>query len=123
MRNRLASAPTSRRIWRTYIVLLIGNQLDAVYTYYGLALGFFDEGNPLLQAHVYTWWPIAWKVTALAALALGIAIAVRTGWQHQRRLLSALRAVTAVYALVLVLHMVALIRTALGWTPPTGGIL
>lgn len=95
-----------RRLWRTYIFLVVANQLDVIYTYRGLALGLFQEGNPLLQAQVYTWWPIALKILALAALGVGIAAAVRAGWGQQRRLLFALQAVTAVYAAILILHVV-----------------
>lgn len=103
----------SRQLWRWYALLFIANELDLLYTYFGLGHGFFQEANPLLRPHLYTWWPIAIKALALGGLALGIAVAVRAGLHRMRRVLRVVRAATAIYAVVLILHLVVLLR-ALG---------
>lgn len=101
----------SRQLWRWYILLFIANELDLVYTYFGLGQGFFQEGNPVIRPHLYTWWPITMKAVALAGLALGIAVVLRAGLRRQQRALKAIRMATAVYAAVLVLHLVTLLRS------------
>jgi len=111
------------RIWRTYIVLLVANQLDVVYTYYGLARGYLEEGNPLLRDYMYTWWPVTLKIIALAILGLAIAMALQARWRHHGHLLFALQAVAAVYAAVVALHAFLAIRAASSWIPLPGGIL
>lgn len=103
----------NRQLWRWYVVLFIANELDLLYTYFGLGQGFFHEANPLLRPHLYTWWPITIKAVALAGLALGIAAAVRAAFHRRRRVLTVLRAVTAIYGIVLILHLVTLIRAIL----------
>ncbi len=104
----------ARELWRSYIVLLIANELDLVYTYFGLSRGAFLEWNPWLRPHLLTWWPIGVKVGCLAALAVGIIAIVRAGSSRQQRVLRALRVATAVYATVLVLHVVNLLTSLSG---------
>lgn len=100
----------NRQLWRWYVVLFIANELDLLYTYFGLGQGFFHEANPLLRPYLYTWWPIALKAIALAGLALGIAAGMRAGLRRQRRVLRVLRGVVAIYGIVLILHLVTLFR-------------
>lgn len=101
----------SRELWRSYILLFIANELDLAYTYFGLSRGVFLEGNPWLRPMLLTWWPIAVKVVALGGLALGILVILEAGLPRQRRVLSALRMATAVYAAVVVLHLVNLLTS------------
>lgn len=101
----------SRELWRWYILLLIANELDLVYTYFGLSRGVFLEWNPWLRPHLLTWWPIGVKVACLAALAVGIIAVLRAGLAGQQRVLRALRTATGVYAGVLVLHIVYLLTS------------
>jgi len=100
----------SRQLWRWYIIVFIANELDLVFTYFGLGQGFLQEVNPLLRPHIYTWWPITIKVVALAGLALGIAAAVHASFARKRRVLKVLHGVAAVYCLVLILHLVTILR-------------
>ncbi len=102
----------SRDLWRWYVSLLIANELDLVYTYVGVARGAFSEANPWLGPLLHTWWPIGVKAGALALLAVGIAAAGRTAPSRQARVLRAVRLAAAVYAGVLVLHLVAWSLTA-----------
>jgi len=101
----------SRELWRSYVLLFIANELDLVFTYFGLVRGVFLEGNPWLRPLLLTWWPIIVKVTALGGLALGILVILEAGVPRQRRVLSALRMATAVYTAVLVLHVVNLLAS------------
>ncbi len=103
------AAELPRKLWRSYIVLLIANELDLVYTYFGLSQGSFLEGNPWLKPHLLTWYPMTIKALALTALALGIVAVLRVGIPRQRRALLALQTATAVYAGVLVLHLINLL--------------
>lgn len=100
----------SRRLWRSYILLFIANELDLVYTYFGLGHGFFQEANPIVRPYLYTWWPIAMKIAALAGLALAIVAVVQAGRNTQQRMLGVMQLITAVYAIVLVMHLVTLLR-------------
>ncbi len=100
-----------RKLWRSYILLFIANELDLVYTYFGLSQGMFLEGNPWLKPHILTWYPMGIKAVCLAALAIGIVAVLQTGIPRQRRALFALQAATAVYAGVLVLHLVNLVAS------------
>jgi len=101
----------SRELWRSYVLLFIANELDLVYTYFGLSRGVFLEGNPWLRPLLLTWWPIAIKVILLAALAFGIIVILEAGLPRQRRVLRALRMAITVYAGVLVLHVVNLLTS------------
>jgi len=104
----------SRELWRWYILLLIANELDLAYTYFGLSRGAFLEGNPWMEPYLLTWWPIGVKVVCLAALAVGIVAALSAGLVRQQRVLRALRVATGVYAAVLVLHVVNLVVSLSG---------
>lgn len=101
----------NRELWRWYILLFIANELDLVYTYFGLSRGVFQEANPLLRPHLFTLWPIMLKVVGLAGLALGIVAALQAGVKYQQRLLRVLRATTTVYVAILVMHLVYLLET------------
>ncbi len=101
----------SRELWRWYILLLIANELDLAYTYFGLSRGAFLEGNPWMEPYLLTWWPIGVKAVCLAGLAVGIIAVLSAGLVRQQRVLRALRAATAVYAAVLVLHVVNLLAS------------
>lgn len=101
----------ARELWRSYIVLLIANELDLAYTYFGLSRGGFLEWNPWLRPHLLTWWPIGVKVGCLAALGVGIFVILSAGLPRQQRVLRAMRVATAVYAGVLVLHVVNLLTS------------
>ena len=103
------AAELPRKLWRSYIVLLIANELDLVYTYFGLSRGSFLEWNPWLKPHLLTWYPLTIKAVGLAALALGIVAVLRVGTPRQRRALLVLQTATAVYAGVLVLHLINLL--------------
>lgn len=96
----------NRELWRWYILLVIANELDLVYTYFGLSHGRFLEANPIIRPHLYTWWPIAMKAAGLAGLALAVALVLQMSLPRQRRVLEVLRLVTAVYVVVLVMHVV-----------------
>ncbi len=99
----------SRELWRWYILLLIANELDLAYTYFGLSRGTFLEGNPWMEPYLLTWWPIGVKAVCLAGLAVGIIAVLSAGLVRQQRVLRALRVATGVYAAVLVLHIVNLL--------------
>lgn len=101
----------SRELWRWFLLLVIANELDLAYTYVGLSRGVFQEANPILRPHLYTWWPIALKVIALTGLALGIAAVVRHGFRRQQMVLEAVRITTAVYLVILVIHVVYLLTS------------
>lgn len=103
------AAQLPRKLWRSYILLFIANELDLVYTYFGLGQGGFLEGNPWLGPHLFTLYPIVIKALALAALALGVVAVLQVGIARQRRVLLALQTATAVYACVLVLHLIHLV--------------
>jgi hypothetical protein len=103
------AAQLPRQLWRSYIGLFIANELDLVYTYFGLGQGSFLEGNPWLRPHLLTWYPITIKAVGLAALAVGIVAVLQVGVPRQRRVLWALQTATAVYAGVLVLHLINLL--------------
>src|SRR5229473_2668146 len=105
------AAELPRKLWRSYIVLLIANELDLVYTYFGLSQGVFLEGNPWLRPHLLTWYPMGIKAVGLAVLAIGIVAVLQAGLPRQRRALLAVQAATAVYAGVLVLHIVNLLAS------------
>lgn len=105
-----ADVMLSRQLWRWYIVVFIANELDLVFTYFGLGQGFLHEANPLLRPHIYTLWPIAIKILALAGLALGIAAAVNAGFARKRRVLRVLHGVAAIYCFVLILHLFTILR-------------
>lgn len=103
----------NRTLWRWYILLFIANYLDLAFTYMGLSRGNFFEANPLVRPHLYTWWPILMKLAPLAGLALGV-YAVLSHAQHlQFRVLGALRLATAIYTLVLALHVLHVLSSAL----------
>jgi hypothetical protein len=104
----------SKQLWRWYIVVFIANELDLVFTYFGLGQGFLQEVNPLLRPHIYTLWPITIKVLALAGLALGIAAAVNASFARKRRVLRVLHGVAAIYCIVLILHLVTILRAVGG---------
>lgn len=106
-----AGRALSRELWRWYILLLIANELDLAYTYFGLSRGAFLEGNPWMEPFLLTWWPIGVKAVCLAALAVGIVAVLSTGLVRQERVLRALRAATVVYAAVLVLHLYNLLTS------------
>ena len=99
----------SRELWRWYVMLFIANELDLVYTYFGLSNGRFHEANPFLAPHLYSWWPIILKIVPLAGLALGIYVALRGNSRYQRRVLSLIRVATAIYVVILVMHLVNLV--------------
>lgn len=102
----------NRTLWRWYILLLVANYLDLAFTYMGLSQGTFFEANPLVRPHLYTWWPVLMKAAPLAGLALGV-YAVLSHAQHlQPRVLSALRFATAVYTIVLALHVLHVLSFA-----------
>ncbi len=99
-------------LWRWYILLFIANELDLVYTYFGLSQGSFLEGNPWLRPLLLTWWPIIVKAVSLGGLAIAIvAVLQQTGLARQQRVLRALRAVTVVYVAVLALHVMNLLAS------------
>lgn len=101
----------SRELWRSYVLLFIANELDLVYTYFGLSRGAFLEGNPWLRPLLLTWWPIVVKLIALGGLALGILVILEAGLPRQLRVLRVLRMATAIYTAVLVLHLVNLLTS------------
>ncbi len=99
-------------VWRLYSLLVIANLLDLVFTYFGLGRGFFQEANPIAQAHLYTLWPLSMKAGGLTLLALGIYAALRTTRRSRQRRLLAFGAVAltvGVYGIVVVLHVVYLL--------------
>lgn len=104
--------PPSRELWRWYILLLIANELDLVFTYFGLSQGTFMEANPLVRPHLYTWWPLLMKLAPLAGLALGVYAVLGHGHHLQRRVLGALRLATAIYTIVLVMHVLHVLALA-----------
>ncbi len=99
----------NRQLWRWYLLLVIANELDLVYTYFGLGRGFFIEANPLAQPYLLTWWPIAQKVIPLVGLGIAIAAVLRSTNYRQERVLTVLQAVTAVYAVLAFMHVVNLL--------------
>lgn len=102
----------NRTLWRWYVLLLIANELDLAFTYLGLSQGTFFEANPIVRPHLYTWWPILMKLAPLAGLALAV-YAVLSHAQHlQSRVLGALRLATAIYTIVLVMHMLHVLSSA-----------
>lgn len=96
------------------MLLVIANELDLVYTYFGLSRGAFAEGNPMWRPLLYTAWPLTLKILALAGLALGIAALARTSLPRQQAVLQTLKLTTAIYAILLALHVVNLL-TSIGW--------
>jgi hypothetical protein len=100
-----------RELWRWYILLLVANELDLVFTYLGLSRGTFLEANPLVAPHLYTLWPLAMKLTALGGLALGIFAAVRANHRRLGYVLEAVRFATAVYAVILVAHVLNMLTS------------
>ena len=102
----------SRELWRWYILLLIANELDLVFTYFGLSQGTFMEANPLVRPHLYTWWPLLMKLAPLAGLALGVYAVLTRGQHLQQRTLGALRLATAIYTIVLVMHVLQMLTSA-----------
>ncbi|HEU4798967.1 MAG TPA: DUF5658 family protein [bacterium] len=103
----------SQELWRWYILLVIANELDLIFTYFGLSRGMFLEANPLVAPHLYTWWPVAMKLFPLAGLALGIFAAVRTGHHRLPHALGAIRLTTAIYTVILVLHLLNFVTSVL----------
>lgn len=99
----------TRELWRWYILLFIANELDLVYTYFGLSQGAFFEWNPWLRPLLLTWWPIIVKAVSLGGLAIAVVAVLQAGLIRQARVLRALRAVTVVYVAVLVLHLMNLL--------------
>lgn len=109
MRTR---AQPDRKLWRWYVVLLIANELDLVFTYLGLSRGTFLEANPLVRPYLYTWWPFVMKLAPLAGLALAIAVVVRRGQHLHPRTLTAIRLAAVIYGGILLLHVLTLLRAA-----------
>lgn len=101
----------SRQLWRWYLLLVIANELDLVYTYFGLGRGFFAEANPLVQPYLLTLWPIAQKAIPLLGLAIANVAVLRSTTRRQETVLTVLQAVTAVYAVLAFLHVVNLLAT------------
>ncbi|HEY3248361.1 MAG TPA: DUF5658 family protein [bacterium] len=106
-----STPPLNRQLWRWYLLLVIANELDLVYTYFGLGRGFFAEANPLVQPYLLTLWPIAQKILPLLGLAIGVMAVARSTDRRQERMLTVLQAVTAVYAVVAFMHVVNLLAT------------
>jgi hypothetical protein len=102
--------PLSRQLWRWYLLLVIANELDLVYTYFGLARGFFIEANPLALPHLLTLWPIVQKVTPLLGLGIAIVAVLGSTLRRQQAVLTVLQAVTAVYAVLAFMHVVNLLQ-------------
>ncbi len=100
-----------RELWRWYILLFIANELDLLYTYFGLSQGAFLEGNPWVRPFLLTWWPIIVKAVSLGGLAVAVVAVLQAGFPRQERALYALRAVTVVYAAVLALHVMNLLAS------------
>lgn len=101
----------NRELWRWYVLLFIANELDLVYTYFGLGRGSFLEANPFLEPHLLTWWPITLKIVCLAGLAVAVVAVLEAGLGRQQRVLQALRFATGVYTGVLVVHIFNLVAT------------
>jgi len=99
-------------LWRWYVVLLIANELDLVFTYLGLSRGTFLEANPLVRPYLYTWWPFIMKFAPLAGLALAIAVVARRGQHLHPRTLAAVRLAAAIYVGIVLLHVLTWLRTA-----------
>lgn len=99
----------ARHLWRWYSLLVIANLLDLVFTYFGLSHGFFHEGNPIVAAQLYTFWPMGIKAGGLALLALGIVAVLRTTRRPRQRQMLAFKVVVAtvgIYGFVIFLHVV-----------------
>jgi hypothetical protein len=105
-----ATPPLNRQLWRWYLLLIVANELDLVYTYFGLGRGFFVEANPLIQPYLLTLWPIAQKVMPLLGLGIAIVAVLRTTVRRQEVVLTVLQAVTAVYAVLSFIHVVNLLQ-------------
>lgn len=99
----------SRELWRWYLMLFIANELDLVYTYFGLSNGRFHEANPFLAPLLYSFWPITLKLVPLAGLALGVFVVLRSTVRRQQRVLSFIRLATAIYVIILVMHLINLV--------------
>jgi len=107
-----STARPDRELWRWYVVLLIANELDLLFTYLGLSRGTFLEANPLIRPYLYTWWPFVMKLAPLAGLALAIIVVMRSHRQLHWRTLGALRLAAAIYAVILLLHVLTMLRQA-----------
>lgn len=104
---------TDRTLWRWYLLLLLANGLDFAFTYVGLSRGTFTEANPLVRPFLDTWWPVLMKLTPLAGLALGVYVVLKEASHLQVRVLQALRLATAIYAIVLVMHVLHVLTSSL----------
>jgi hypothetical protein len=106
------AAAGPRGTWRLYVLLVIANELDLVFTYVGLNTGTFVEANPLMAPLLFTAWPMAMKFFPLAGLALALSAAVE-GEPPRRRAHGAVSAAAGVYAVVLILHVLNVLLTSL----------
>lgn len=92
--------------WRWYAALLLANALDLLFTYVAVERGF-EELNPLLRPILLTPWPAGVKMAVLVVLACGLWQVVRHA-RHPGRTLSLLQGATAVYLIVVAIHVVGL---------------
>lgn len=102
-----------QQLWFWYTLLVIANSLDLIFTYFGVSRGIILEANPLVAPHLFTLWPMAMKIFPLAGLALGIYAAVRTGHRRLPYALRAIRLTTAIYTIIIVLHLLNFATAAL----------
>ncbi len=99
----------NRQLWLWYFLLLIANELDLVFTYFGLSRGLFLEANPLVRPLLFTLWPVVVKFGGLALLAPCIAAVLRTTLWRQRLVLGMVQIATWVYGIVLLMHLLYLL--------------
>ncbi len=86
---------------RAWILLLLGNLLDGLFTFTFLQLQVVREANPLL-AWIYTASPVSFMVFKLSCVQFGLLIL----WQYRHRVAAglAVRARAGVYAAVVAYH-------------------
>lgn len=113
LRATLRTPPGGPDLWRLYAVLLIANELDLVLTYAGLSRGRFIEANPLMEPLLYTFWPLVMKQVPLAGLALGVASVLTLRPCLREQTSAAVSLATAVYAAVLIAHLLNILVTIL----------
>lgn len=98
-----------RKVWEWYLLLLIANGLDLLFTYFGVSHGILEEANPLLRPYILTVWPFVVKIGELALLALVIVAMLRTPQSRARFVFRTLQVVTGAYGVVLLMHLLNLV--------------
>ncbi len=99
----------NRELWEWYLLLLIVNGLDLMFTYFGVSHGYVHEANPLLRSYILTPWVFVVKMAGMVLLAMVIAVLLRTTPGRVRLILGAVQVAAGLYGIVLMMHVLYLL--------------